>query len=238
MSATLEQRLIDLGPWHVKIDVNGTSTAVTEGHRYSEDVGPLTDLKEQWQAQMLALYPNGLEGRSFLDCGCNCGAYSFWAREIGAGRCFGFDARKHWIRQARFLQEQFSADDMDFRVCDLYELPELEPFDITLFQGVLYHLPDPVTGVKIAADLTREMIWVNTATWNGDDEHSLRMVMESEEHPLSGVYNLAWYPTSPKPVESILRWAGFSDTQLLWWEKSYPDTPHNTGRMELLGWKR
>ena len=44
-----------------------------------------------------------MEGRRVLDCACNCGYFLFWSRELGAGEGLGFDAREHWIRQARFL---------------------------------------------------------------------------------------------------------------------------------------
>ena len=47
------------------------------------------------------------------------------------------------------------SEDIDFEVPRLYDLPEreLEPFDITLFNGIFYHLPEPVGGLRIAADL-------------------------------------------------------------------------------------
>ena len=47
---------------------------------------------------------------------------------------------------------------------DLYDLPErgLEPFDLTIFKGIFYHLPDPVRGLKIAADLTKEALILDT----------------------------------------------------------------------------
>jgi tRNA (mo5U34)-methyltransferase len=44
---------------------------------------------------MNLIYPGGLEGRRFLDCACNCVAYSFWAKELGASETFGFDVREH-----------------------------------------------------------------------------------------------------------------------------------------------
>ena len=72
-----------------------------------------------------AIFPRGLEGRTVMDCACNCGAYLFWSKEPGAGECFGFDAREHWIAQARFLAEHRTqpSDGMRFEVCDLYDLP-------------------------------------------------------------------------------------------------------------------
>ncbi len=64
-----------------------------------------------------------------LDCACNCGAYLFWAKDEGAGRCRGFDVRAHWIDQARFLQRhrQGPNEDMRFEVMDLMDLPDARP---------------------------------------------------------------------------------------------------------------
>jgi SAM-dependent methyltransferase len=126
--------------------------------------------REYYQGLMRDLYPGGLAGRSVLDCACNCGGYLFWSKELGAGRCFGFDVRSHWIDQAEFLRRhRLGPGDVELAVSDLYDVPKLglEPFDVTIFKGILYHLPDPVTGLKIAADLTREVMIVNTALGSG-----------------------------------------------------------------------
>ena len=84
--------------------------------------------------------------------------------------------REHWIRQARFLQEHRpDGDRIRFEVMDVYDLPELglEPFDITIFAGLFYHLADPVSGLKIAADLTNELMIFDTATKWGMEDDSL-----------------------------------------------------------------
>jgi tRNA (mo5U34)-methyltransferase len=75
--------------------------------------------------------------------------------------------RDHWINQAKFIQENRTVgptDGMRFEVADLYDLPKLglEPFDFTLFKGIFYHLPDPITGLKAAADLTKEILVLDT----------------------------------------------------------------------------
>jgi 23S rRNA G2069 N7-methylase RlmK/C1962 C5-methylase RlmI len=66
------------------------------------------------------LYPNGLDGKRFLDCACNAGGYSLLASDLGA-YSFGFDVRDHWIEQARFLKRHFGKSDeqVRFEVCDL-----------------------------------------------------------------------------------------------------------------------
>jgi len=232
----LRERIIDLGPWSIDIQVTpALSTAAyldAPPGTYPEELGRphLSAPHEGWSNQMRSIYPNGLEGRSFLDCGCNCGAYCFFAKELGAGHTYGFDARDHWLRQAEFLRQHRTvgrADDMTFALHDLYELErrDVGVFDITLFSGLFYHLPDPMTGLRLAADQTRELIFVNTATQTVDTDEGelpdgyLRLALERRERVMSGVHGLAWYPTGPVVVQRVLEWCGFPETRLLWWRK-------------------
>src|SRR5436309_1828615 len=166
--ADLRAEVIRLGPWHIEVEITPelTTRAFLEASEgtYPESFGALSfySPRDGFVRKLLRVFPDGLEGRSVLDCACNCGAYLFWAKELGAGECLGFDAREHWIEQARFLAKHRTGpgDDIRFEVCDLYDLPKLglETFDVTLFNGIFYHLPDPVAGMKIAADLTRELL--------------------------------------------------------------------------------
>lgn len=161
------------------------------------------------------LYEHGLDGRSFLDCACNAGGYVFAARALGASRGHGFDARAHWIRQAEFLKEQLGGDGVAFETMELNALPrrKLEPFQLTLFRGLFYHLPDPVAGLKAAADLTTEMIVVNTAS-APRPEKALLLNFESASQVMSGVDGLAWLPTGPAVVQDILAWCGFPHSRV------------------------
>jgi SAM-dependent methyltransferase len=174
-----------------------------------------------------------------LDCACNCGAYVFWAKELGAGEGVGFDVHRHWIDQAQFLQAHRvqPSDGLRFEVRDLYELPSLgwQQFDITLFNGIFYHLPDPVQGLRIAADLTRELLMVNTATWNGQPDGMLKLAEESAEFLMSGVYGLNWFPTGPEVMTKILHWLGFPEVRLRFHRTdAVPNQRPELGRLELL----
>ena len=171
-AAFLEQEILRLAPWVHEVElVPGVSTrhwldaGEAEGHEWERLVffDPFGTLR----GGLMRFFPQGLQGRSVLDCACNCGGFLFAARDAGAGRCFGFDVCQRWIDQAEFLRSNRPGGEaLEFAVCDLYELPGLglEPFDVTLFNGILYHLPDPVGGLRIAADLTREVMVVNTQT--------------------------------------------------------------------------
>jgi SAM-dependent methyltransferase len=216
-----------LGPWHLEVEVvPGVTTAVSRDEQYPEEYGEvvLTDYRPGFRDLIGSLYPDGLAGRSFLDCACNCGGYLFWATELGAQRCFVFDVREHWIRQAQFLAEH-RGEEVEAVLCDLYDVPQLglEPFDVVQFKGLLYHLPTPVMGLRIAADLTKELMILNTATLPGP-EGAMVLADEGDEL-MSGVYGLCWYPTGPQVLEPLLKWLGFAETKVNW---------EIEGRLEML----
>jgi tRNA (mo5U34)-methyltransferase len=225
----LQEEIACLGPWHQDIEIApGVSTA------------PDTHYKPRggFHGTMRTLYPSGLAGRSVLDCACTAGGYLFWARELGAGPCYGFDVREHWIRQARFVAKHRESDGIRFEVRDLYDLPSLglEPFDITIFSGLFYHLPDPIRGLKIAADLTREFLLFGSVTMARRPDGYLAVSAEGTEL-LSGVYGLNWLPTGPEVIRQILAWAGFAETRVSWWFDETTITP-GLGRVRVLASKR
>ena len=210
-----------LAPWHHDVEI-------APGVRTGDPLPPNTASPELGTPALIPadrdmaglaadLFPDGFAGRSILDCGCNAGGYLFAARALGAGRGFGFDARDHWIRQARFLARHLSGDGLEFSTCELDALPglELEPFDFTLFKGLFYHLPDPVAGLRTVADLTREIIVVNTLARFGRGD-ALALKPESRTLAMSGVDGLAWAPTSVRVLQEILAWCGFPHSRLRW----------------------
>ncbi len=207
---------------------------VSRGTVYPPEFGTPTVIRPERRIAALVheVYPEGLAGRSILDCACNAGGYLFAAARAGAGRSFGFDAREHWIRQARFLSRHLPSDNIEFETRELASLPTLglEPFDITLFMGIFYHLPDPMTGLRMAADLTKELIIVNTAYVPAKAD-VLVLNPESTTEVMSGVNGLAWLPGSARVLREILRWCGFPYARLRF---SGPGTSA-FHRMEMLG---
>jgi tRNA (mo5U34)-methyltransferase len=242
----LRAEVIRLGPWHLDVEINPelSTRAFLDAPKGTYDrsvFGHVTfrSAREGFVNRMARLYPDGLQGRSVLDCACNCGAYLFWAKELGAGDCFGFDVRSHWIEQARFLARHRSGpgDDIRFEVRDLYDLPDLglDAFDITLFNGILYHLPDPIHGLKVAADLTKELLVVNSATRTDLPDGMLVAAEEGRSQAMSGVYGMNWFPTGPNVIASALGWSGFEYTRPARWRRAVSSQPDALGRIEVLG---
>lgn len=211
-----------LAPWHLKVDIrDGIDTSVGASAQTTAQRVSLVDGQRPFVKQIKRIYPEGLAGKSFIDHACNCGGYSFWARELGAERVFGYDVRDHWVEQAEFLHRTRSADSSGivFARHDLYDLPKLglDPFDVTYFKGIFYHLPDPVTGLKIAADLTREVLYLSTAFVHRDSDPGnggLILAKEGTAPLMTGVYGLNWYPTGPRVLETLLNWMGFPETRV------------------------
>lgn len=223
-----------LGPWHENVEVApGVRTGDVEAS--ADDilgVGRRQLRPEQVvDALVRDVLPNGFEGRSILDCACNAGGYLFAAARHGAGRCFGFDVRDHWINQAQFLARHLPGD-VEFAQSNLYALRErqLPMFDITFFLGILYHLPDPVAGLRIAADHTRELLVVSTALDAERRGDALTLKMENPSLYMSGVDQLAWWPTSARVVEAMLQWCGFPHTRVHYRRKESP----GTDRLQIL----
>jgi hypothetical protein len=246
-SSALLAEIHRLGPWHMNIQLTEslfTGEAFASGGAIRErdrNKGvSLLNLRNYFLEKLRLIYPGGVTDKTFLDCACNAGGYCFWAREAGMDSAFGFDVRAHWIEQARFVQRHRKAgptDRIEFQICDLYRLPELgrPPADVTMFKGIFYHLPDPVTGLKIAADLTREVMFFNTSTAWGEADGYLKCGWESRENLMSGVHGLKWYATGPKVLADILKWCGFVEQRLMFVVQQH-DQPQ-LGRIEIIASK-
>lgn len=245
-SEWLKRRIRQLGPWHMNIRV---TEEINTGQVFSEDGAilerptnqgvSLLKLRDRFMDILERLYPEGLAEKRFLDCACNAGGYCFWAREKGVDSAFGFDVRDHWIKQARFVKNQRTVaptDRLQLKVMDLYDLEKMKlaPFDITNFKGIFYHLPDPVSGLKIAADMTREILIFNTSTMWGEKDGYLRCGLESRKNLMSGVHGLKWYPTGPKVCADILKWLGFEEMKLSFFREHRDNQDLSLGRLEII----
>ena len=235
-TAAIRAEGLELAPWHLGVEIEPGLTT-EDLYRDSDQAEPFYDPGPALKEWFTSLYPDGLAGRSAFDCACNNGAYLFALKEIGAGRCYGSDVHEHWIDQARFLvkHRRLPSDDMEFEVADLYDLPDrgLEPFDIGIFSGVFYHLPDPILGLRIAADLTKEVLFVSTASRSDHPDDLLVAYEESTTLARSGVHGLAFFPTGPKVLVRMLRWMGFPAVRCLkWWNP--PGTASHLDSIQLV----
>ena len=222
----LLDQIRELGPWHhdirLKDDLTISNAFGDELPTREENYGvSLIEPEQLFKDTLASVYPDGLAGKRFLDCACNAGIYCFFARQAGADHSYGFDIRDHWIKQAEFVKKHRAVgpvDRIDFDILDLYDLPQkkLQPFDYTFFKGIFYHLPDPIHGLKLAADLTTDIIVVNTASiYKPENPGGMTPRRRpSSDAVMSGVSDLAWFPNGPRALLLILGWLGFRDFKL------------------------
>jgi tRNA (mo5U34)-methyltransferase len=238
-TAQLREEVIRLGPWHIDIDVTPelSTRAWLDVPRdtYPEELREISFYRPSaFLPRLRRVFPDGLEGRTVLDVACNCGAHLFYAKEAGAGPCLGLDVRPRWIDQARFLADHRRAptDAMRFETADLLDLPRLElgRFAVSFFCGIFYHLPDPVTALRLVAEATEELLVLRTATKAGLPDGLLAFHRESRTHAMSGIHGIGWLPTGPTTVARILRWLGFREVRCSLWRRP----PKADGDRDLL----
>jgi tRNA (mo5U34)-methyltransferase len=227
---SLLQEMEILGPWHMRVSLNDElHTGMTGAQDGAKLQSPsLLNKEKHFKWIINKAYPDGLKGKTFFDHACNSGGFCFWAKELGADATFGYDVREHWIKQAEFIRKNRTSDtsNMRFEVMDLYDVPkhqDIGSFDITWFSGIFYHLPDPVTGLKIAAEKTKDLIYISTATQNYIDPEPKRGALfgsyEGKDYVMTGVHNLNWFPSGPNCLANILKWLGFPHMRIIRWSK-------------------
>ena len=134
-------------PWFHRIDLGGG--VITPG---SDDTA--TKLAQ-------IRLPEDLTGKSVLDVGAWDGYFSFEAERRGASRVVALDGgvwtvpqigRRGFDYARRALGSKVEAVQME-----VLEMGPERPgvFDLVLFLGVLYHLPNPLAGIYQAASCTR-----------------------------------------------------------------------------------
>jgi tRNA (mo5U34)-methyltransferase len=108
--------------------------------------------------------PASLAGRTVLDVGAMDGFFAFEAERRGAARVVAVDPASWRTSRAGFdlahaaLRSRVEAVTLD----SLDELDALGTFDVVLFLGVLYHLPDPWPVLARVAALATERLVVET----------------------------------------------------------------------------
>ncbi|WP_147818768.1 class I SAM-dependent methyltransferase [Salidesulfovibrio onnuriiensis] len=95
------------------------------------------------RSSILARFPDGLEGKTFLDIGCGSGLFSLAARDLGA-RVVSFDFDPNSVECARYLKERFHPGDDSWEifqgsVLNDAAMADLGRFDIVYSWGVLHH---------------------------------------------------------------------------------------------------
>lgn len=149
---------------------------------------------------------------SVLDIGCWDGFNALEAHKRGASRVVATDHfawHRGWgNRQCIELVREHLAPKIE--IIDI-DIPDLSPerigrFDVVLFCGILYHLQDPLAGLRIAAALAEEMLVVETHMDAAEIERPAAIFYPGDE--LNGDSSNWWGPNRAC-VEGMLHAVGF-----------------------------
>lgn len=93
----------------------------------------------------------------------------------------------------------------DFMTTDLSQLGE---FDVVLYLGVLYHMPEPLTALERVRAVTREVAAIETVAIQVPGREDERLIEFHAGNELGGDFG-NWYVPSPAALEALCLAAGF-----------------------------
>lgn len=163
--AELEAEIERLAPFHHKLELpHGLSTFLPGKMRREIEKTRVSNLIKHAFPPLLDACGGSLEGKRVLDVACNCGGFSFAAAEQGAEHVLGFDVVDHYLEQAALIQRANAAERVEFRKLDIEKLDpnDIGHFDVTFCFGILYHLENPVLAMKKLADVSSDIMLVDT----------------------------------------------------------------------------
>lgn len=208
-----------LGNWHQ--DIRVTTTLKTGD--LSEPYNGKSHVSQTYLADYLSeLYGDSLKEKTVLDCACNAGGALFESQRVGINYGFGFDVRQTWIDQAEWLKENiniYSTQNLVFKCGGFDLLTTHQPYDISFFNGIFYHLTNPILELTKVANLTKDLIFVNTAYDNNCKETRPCLTFKVEgkgiEEGLTGVEGISWLPNGEQVIIETLKLLGFKNHRLL-----------------------
>jgi tRNA (mo5U34)-methyltransferase len=161
----LRERVKELAPFHHAVELpHGVNTYLPDkAHRAVEQSRVDTIMRHGWP-QLLQACGGSLQGKRVLDIACNCGGFAVEAVKAGADYVLGVDIVDRYLEQADFIRTALEYDNLEFRNVDVYDLTKesVGTFDVVLCFGILYHLEDPIRGMKAMADLASHSMLVDT----------------------------------------------------------------------------
>ena len=159
--------------------------------------------------------------KDIIDVGCWTGGTTLLLKMLGAGHVLALEEVQKYANTARRLLEDVY--DQKGITCDgtnLYDLQTDKKYDIVYFPGVIYHLSDPVLGLRRLFNALKDggVIFVESAGINakgsvcsffGNRVGHESAKAESAEQLNRGGWN--WFLPSPLCLERWMSEAGFDD---------------------------
>lgn len=101
---------------------------------------------------------------SVLDMASHQGWFSSHLRQMGCAPVTGFEPRDSHVADARLITRALQLDQVEFVQTDLagLENSRVQPADIVLCMGLIYHLQDPIAAIRAARKYCRKVCLIET----------------------------------------------------------------------------
>src|SRR5690348_6813843 len=227
-SADAQQRLKELGPWFYEFDLGEYGRTTSE---LPPEVLPIHQTRLAMVERVVDAHFSGRFDRvRCLDVGCHEGFYAVAMARRGMREVRGIDVREASLDKARFVAELLGLRNLVFEKRNVEDMATTEPFDLCLFLGILYHLENPMLCLRNISRVTRELCVLETQVvdevegvtewgaraWTRPYQGILALIDESGEFYNQNAETvaspIATCP-SPKPLEFMLRQAGFRSVE-------------------------
>lgn len=170
--------------------------------------------------------PKRLDGRTVLDIGAWDGFYSFEMERRGAARVLATDhfcwGGNGWATQDGFnLAREALGSDVEDEHIDVLDLsPEAVggTYDVVLFLGVLYHLPDPLLALRRVHSVVGGMLVLETEVdmlFTRRPAAAFFPGSELNDDPTN------WWAPNVPAVLGMLGAAGFKRAEVVWKRPTY-----------------
>ena len=165
--------------------------------------------------------PESFAGKTVLDIGCSDGMFSFEAERRGADHVVAVDCSAHdtmcigkskdWPLGFNLAKEVLGSK-VDFVDSDLFNLGHWQASDVVLFYGVLYHLDDPIGGLKKVFSLLNVggYALIETAVSSMNPEASGWMFRPGHDGDPSN----KWYPSIQGLTDALIH-IGFKRVEII-----------------------
>ncbi len=172
-------RINELHPWFYPVNIDGMTVNPGIGSVCENDwlsnraMCRATLLVEEVLARV------DFRGKSVLDLACNCGFWSSHYALAGASKVLGVEGRQQHVKQAELYWERngfLARDKYEFLEGNIADPRAWEAIrsrgavDVTLCAGILYHIKNYAEVLGWAAELTREVMIVDTRVQDGLEE--------------------------------------------------------------------
>ena len=230
-SADAQRRLKDLGPWFYEFDLGELGRTTSS---LPPEVLPIHRTRLSMLERVVDQHFRGrLANIRCLDAGCHEGFYTVAMARKGMREVLGLDLRAASLTKARFVADALGLTNVSYRQGNVEDFGgELEPYELCLFLGILYHLENPMRALRNISRVTREVCVIETQVvdevegsaewgaraWERPYQGILALIDESGEfyndNAETGAAPIATCP-SPKALDFMLRQAGFRRTEMI-----------------------